>query len=105
MERNFAELINDTELIDLTVVHVDPKQLEYERAIEIVSQSVLAMLEQCLIEFPAIDQGKVGKCVEEVNKFLSFHEASGDRELVEYIGKGLQKSVMEYHWKEQIRQK
>lgn len=108
MDESFTDLNIDTELRefkDFNLNQTEPKQLEYERALEIISQSILALLDQCLVEFPEINDGRIRGCIDEINKFLSAHEVFQDKELLQYIGSGLPRIIQGYPWKEQIKQK
>ena len=96
MEDNFSDLINDTEMTNLNIVQVDLKHLEYERALEILSQNILILLEQCFEDFPKINNDKIQKCMNETKKFLSFHEIYEENELITYIGQGLQQVIQDY---------
>ena len=95
MEEEFTDLIN-TEMVNYNITQIDPKQLEYERALEVINQLIISLLDQCLLEFPRINDIAISKCMEEITKFLSFHEIYEDKEFIDYIGKGLQNSIQEY---------
>jgi hypothetical protein len=103
MEGEFTDLLNHTEMTEI-VNQVDPKQLEYERALEIVTQNILGLINQCFSVFPLIKQEIIKKSIEEINTFLSFHQTYEEKELVDYIGTGLQVVVQDYPWKERIKQ-
>jgi hypothetical protein len=94
-----------SELIDLNSTEDNQKQLEYQRALEVINQLFISLLDDCLIELPNIAEQKIIKCAEEVSKFLSLHQIYEDKELLDFIGKGVQCSIKDYKWKDFLRQK
>lgn len=105
MDELFEQGNNSEEMEDFPPVPVDQKQLEYQRALEVVSQQILAVLDNCFLIFPQIKSEVITKAVEEINKFLTAHQAHEDKELIDYIGRGLQKLLQEFTWKDSLKQK
>jgi hypothetical protein len=96
--------LGTTELIDLSSSEADQKQLEFQRALEVISQNLVILIDECFLSFPTIPEASILKTIEETNKFLSLHQAHEDQELLDYIGKGMQVILHDYKWKESIKQ-
>ncbi|OMJ94942.1 hypothetical protein SteCoe_1802 [Stentor coeruleus] len=104
MDELFEQGNNSEEMEDFPPVSVDQKQLEYQRALEVISQQILAVLDHCFVIFPQIKSEVISKAVEETNKFLTAHEAHKDKELIDYIGRCLNKLLQEFKWKDYLKQ-
>lgn len=93
-----------TELLD-PIADTDSKQLEAQRALEVVTQLLQTYITESLIDLPKHSDSKLITCIEEINKFLSAHHAYQDPDLINYLGTGLQKHFKEFVWKEYLKQK
>ena len=99
MESNFTDLIGDYKPLDLDVFDTS---IGYDRAKEIVEQHLFQLLDQSFWDFPSINANSIGKNIEEINKFLKVNNIEQDRQLLDFISKGLHQSIREYPWNDTI---
>mmetsp|Transcript_17224 Transcript_17224/g.17144 ORF Transcript_17224/g.17144 Transcript_17224/m.17144 type:complete len:106 (+) Transcript_17224:32-349(+) len=93
MQSNFDRLPTipeENEAIELMQVdgnstQVDPKQLESERASEVIFQLLLTSIEAAFYVFPNISNETFAGTVSEINKFLSYHHIYDDSEMTDYL--------------------
>lgn len=97
-----SEISNDLLGLDLEGTQ---KQLEYQRALEVVNQILSPLVEECVLCLPMPLDEKIKQAMEEITKFLSLHHVQDDHELIDYIHFGLKASVNEYSWKNFLKQK
>lgn len=83
----------------------DNKQLEAQRALEVLTQILQNYISESLISLPKYSEPNLITCIEEINKFLSAHHTYQDPDLINYLGRGLQKNFSEFLWKEYLKQK
>lgn len=83
----------------------DSKQLEAQRALEVLTQILQNFISESLISLPKFSESNLITCIEEINKFLSAHHTYQDPELISYLGRGLQKAFNDYLWKDYLKQK
>lgn len=95
----------DTESLDLMLVdntNSDPKQLELERASEVILQLLISAIERALFTFPTIPKDPFNDTVSEINKFLSYHHIYEDAEMLDILCRNLTKNLESYGWIQEI---
>jgi hypothetical protein len=93
-----------SELLNLDI-EIDAKQLEYQRALEVLYQTLSVQVQEALLSLPCQTDSTLLSSIEETQKFLSAHHTYSDPEMIQYLGSGLTKSFQEFHWKDYLKQK